>query len=155
MSRQATTRGTDIFNAIERAVLDWIAGHQANGGAIRAQFSTASSVSRRNTGLDFYTTFAVTAEPRHRLATRPLAGEAWAHVRGLERGLTFLLWADDDGYLVALEGASFGEDISALDFETVELEFYPTPERDGDELEAPPPSWDLEQGSVRGRRRKA
>ena len=155
MSRQATTGGTDIFNSIERTVLDWIASHQPNGADIRVQLATVSSVSRRNTGLDFYTTFAVTADARHRLVTRPLAGEAWAHVRGLERGMTFLLWANDDGYLVALEGASFGEDISALDFDTVQIEIYPTPEGEGDDFEAQPPSWDLEQDPIRKRRRQS
>ena len=69
--------------------------------------------------------------------------------------MTFLLWANDDGYLVALEGASFGEDISALDFDTVQIEIYPTPEGEGDDFEAPPPSWGLEQDPIRKRRRQS
>jgi hypothetical protein len=153
VSKQATTGSTDIFNAIERAALDWIVGHHADGANVHAQLATAHSVSRRNTGQDFYTTFTVSADAYHRLAARRLAGEAWAHIRGLERGMTFLLWANDDGTLVALEGATFGEDISALDFNTAQIEFFPSPEGHDDSFEAPPPSWNPEQVPIRKHRR--
>ena len=110
------------FNATERKVLDWIIGDQADGEAIRAQLATARQVSRRNTGADFYTTFQVVPDPIHRLARTQLVGDAWARVPGLIRGMTFLLWANQDGFLFALEGAGFGEDISSVDFDTVQIE---------------------------------
>jgi hypothetical protein len=129
------------FNRLERAALLWIINDQAAGSDIRAQLATARLISRRNTGTDFYTLFTVKPDPSHRLRPRALVGDAWAHVRGLARGMTFLLWGNEDGYLVALEGAAFGESISALDFDTAQIEPYPRPDADLDDFEPPPPPW--------------
>jgi hypothetical protein len=131
----------DFFNAAERKALNWIIVGQPDGAHIEAQLMTAWLVSRRNGGEDFLTLFSVTRDPRHRLFRGALVGDAWAHVRGLERGMTFLLWADEDGYLISLEGASLGEDLSRVDFDAVDIEIYPTPEGDLDAFEPPPPSW--------------
>ena len=132
----------EVFNAAERKALNWIILGQADGADIEAQLATAWLVSRRNGGEDVLTIFGVSRDPRHRLTRGPLVGDAWAHVRGLERGMTFLLWADEDGYLTSLEGASLGDDLSAVQFDVVDLEFYPTPpEVDSDAFEPPPPSW--------------
>jgi hypothetical protein len=134
----------EIFNRLERTALLWIIDNQTDGPDIRAQLATARLISRRNTASDFYTLFSVRPAPRHRLTPRRLVGDAWAHVRGLARGMTFLLWGDEDGYLVALEGAGFGEDISALDFNTAQIEPYPRPGADLDDFEPPPPPWRLD-----------
>jgi hypothetical protein len=134
----------ETFNGLERAALLWIVDDHADGPDIRAQLATARLISRRNTGKDFYTLFTVRPDPRHRLTPRPLIGDAWAHVRGLARGMTFLLWGNEDGYLVALEGASFGEDISALDLDTAQIEPYPRPATDLDDFKPPPPPWRLD-----------
>lgn len=134
----------ETFNGLERAALLWIINDQADGSDIRAQLATARLISRRNTGRDFYTLFAVERDPRRRLTPRLLVGDAWAHVRGLARGMTFILWGDEDGYLVALEGAGFGEDISALDFDTAKVVPYPRPPADVDDFEPPSPPWRLD-----------
>jgi hypothetical protein len=131
----------EIFNRLEHTALLWIIGDQADGSDIRAQLATATLISRRNNGADFYTRFMVKPDARHRLTPRRLVGDAWAHVRGLARGMTFLLWGNEDGYLVALEGAGFGEDISALDFDTAQIEPFPRPEGDFDDFVVPRPSW--------------
>jgi hypothetical protein len=131
----------DIFNAAERKALNWILLAQPDRHHLEAQLLTARLISRKNGGEDFLTVFSVTRDPRNRLSRGPLVGDAWAHVRGLDRGMTFLLWADEDGYLSGLEGASFGEDLSAVDFDAVDIEIYPTPEGDLDTFEPPAPSW--------------
>jgi hypothetical protein len=131
----------DFFNAAERKALNWIILGQPDGSRIEAQLMSASLVSRRNGGEDFLTIFGVARDPRQRLSRGPLVGDAWAHVRGLERGMTFLLWADEDGYLTSLEGASFGEDLSNVQFDKVDIEIYLPPEDDLDSFEPPPPSW--------------
>ncbi len=131
----------DFFNAAERKALNWIILGQPDGAQIEAQLMTASLISRRNGGEDFLTIFGVRRDPRYRISRGPLVGDAWAHVRGLERGMTFLLWADEDGYLTSLEGASFGEDLSKVQFDKVDIEIYLPPEQDLDSFEPPPPSW--------------
>jgi hypothetical protein len=131
----------DFFNPAERKALQWIVLGHGEAGRIEAQLLGAWLISRRYGREDFLTTFEVARDPRHRLSARPLVGDAWAHVRGLEHGMTFLLWADEDGYLTSLEGASFGEDISAIEFGKVDIEIYPTPEGDLDAFEPLPPSW--------------
>jgi hypothetical protein len=130
-----------FFNAAERKALNWIICGVPDGPQIEAQLLSAWPISRRSDGEDFLTLFGVAREPRHRLARGPFVGDAWAHVRGLERGVIFLLWADEDGYLVGLEGASFGEDLSQVEFDSADMEIYPTPEGDLEAFAPPPPSW--------------
>ena len=131
----------DFFNAAERKALNWIIASAPDGALIEAQLLSAWPISRWSDGEDLLIVFGVTRDPRHRLAHGPLVGDAWAHVRGLERGMTFLLWADEEGYLLSLEGAGFGEDLSKVEFDSADVEIYPAPEGDLDVFEPPPPSW--------------
>jgi hypothetical protein len=144
----------ETFNGPERAALLWIIDNQGDGSDIGAQLATARLISRRNTGKDFYTVFAVKPDPRHRLAPRALIGDACAHVRGFARGMTFLLWGNEDGYLVALEGAGFGEDISGLDFDKAQIVPYPRPAPDLQDFEPPPPPWRLDRSAFRRSRNR-
>ena len=130
----------DDFDKIERIALDRMAGGHSEAAAIRAQIATAGSISRDNNGHGFYTRFEVVRDAAHRLTTKSPAASAWAHVRGLEYGMTFLLWADTQGYLTTLEGAAFGEDISGLNFSSTEVEFFAGREGSSS-VRPPPPSW--------------
>jgi hypothetical protein len=132
----------DAFNASERKALQWImSAHGEEASHIETQLGSAWLISRRNGDQDFLTIFGVVRDPSSRLSGGILVGDAWAHVKGLEYGMTFLLWADEDGFLTSLEGASFGENISGIDFETADIEIYPAPEGDLDTFRPPPPSW--------------
>ena len=55
--------------------------------------------------------------------------------------MTFLLWADQYGYLSTLERASLGDNLSTVEIDATDVEFYSAPKGDLDALEPPPPSW--------------
>ena len=97
----------------------------------------APALPRERTGVGFYANMG-----QHRLSRRRPVASAWAHVYGLHDGMTFLLWADDDGYLTSLEGVGFGDaDIDAIDFDSVKIEFFDVPEAPFSGFKPPPPSW--------------
>jgi hypothetical protein len=128
------------FNRAEKAVLERMArGHPEEGRLLR-QLQGATLSSRESNGHGFYAHFTVSEASGNELRTRNPVASAWAHVRGLDDGMTFLLWAEN-GLLVALEGAGFGEDIDAIDFDEADLEFYDVPEGSFTGFQPPPPSW--------------
>jgi len=118
------------FNATEQAVFIWMVGHSPHGVAICSQFTTAVFRSRDNDGQRFRTAFKVSPNPACRLAPRRAVGAVAARIGGLEHGMTFTLWTDDQGYLRAMVGTAFGESIAGLDFETAQVELYAAPQRD-------------------------
>jgi hypothetical protein len=89
--------------------------------ALEGQLSAAVLVSRENTGAGFYTSFTV-----DRGSTVPVGGERLRNgpamrIDGLRHGMGFILWLKD-GYAELLEGYSYGESTSEIDFERAGFE---------------------------------
>ena len=113
-------RRMDELTPLERAVMDVIGRQQpANAVALGMQLTGTRVVSRENTGAGFFTTFAVTSGVPIEGMKVPL-GDVGATVHGLTNGMGFLLWLKD-GWLHQLEGYSYEEDTSDLDFDRVEF----------------------------------
>jgi len=97
------------FTALERAVLVWISNrYSADGAALEAQLSTASLLSRENTGAGFYTRFAVDHASCAAIGGMRLRDGPATKIDGLEHGMGFILWLKD-GYADCLEGYSYEE----------------------------------------------
>ena len=82
--------------------------------ALLLQLANAHVVVRENTGAGFYTTFKVTSGSRLESLKSPV-GDVGALVGGLAHGLGFLLWLRD-GFMHKLEGYSYEENTSEIDF---------------------------------------
>jgi hypothetical protein len=109
----------DVLSPLERAVLDVIAvqvPEVANALAGRQVRVTA----RENTGAGFYTKLNVSPSSPIEGLVAPL-GDVGATVAGLEYGMGFLLWLKA-GHLYQLEGYSYEESTSDIDFERVAFE---------------------------------
>lgn len=105
------------LSSLERAVLDVIALQVPEvANALAGQWEKVHVTARENTGAGFYTKFDVPqGSPIERAA--PL-GDVGASVDGLEHGMGFLLWLQD-GHIHQLEGYSYEENTSDIDFERV------------------------------------
>jgi len=101
---------------LERAVLDAIAA-QVGSASLSGQIAAAQVMSRENTGAGFYTVFAIDDDAPSDDLAHPV-GNVGAEIAGLELGMGFLLWLKS-GVIVELEGCSYEEDTSGLDFERV------------------------------------
>jgi hypothetical protein len=103
---------------LERAVLFAIA-RQVEGGlfALDLQLGHTQVVTRENTGSGFRSRFSVASGPPM-LAARSPFDDLWAPVDGLDHGMGFRLWLRS-GRLHFLEGYTYGESTSAIDFERV------------------------------------
>jgi hypothetical protein len=106
----------DNITRLEHAVLDVLAS-QIGNPALARQLASARVVSRENTGAGFYTTFSVDAEERLDGLNSPI-GNVGAGIDGLELGMGFVLWVEA-GVVQELEGCSYEEDTSGIDFERV------------------------------------
>ncbi len=110
------------FTPLEQAVLTAICEmYSSDQAALEAQLSTATLLSRENTGAGFYTRFAV-----ERAASAALTGERSragpeTKIDGLRHGMGFILWLKE-GYADCLEGYSYGESITGLALEAVGFE---------------------------------
>lgn len=91
--------------------------HRADRTALESQLATAVIRSRENTGAGFYTRFEVRSRQDAIPGERKRIGRN-AKIEGLKHGMGFILWLND-GYAATLEGYSFGEDTSSIDFEAV------------------------------------
>jgi hypothetical protein len=111
---------TDVLSFLKQAVFDAIAlqipevadalaGQQ---GQVQVRVSA-----RENTGAGFYTTLDISHHSRVKGVASPV-GDVGANVVGLQHGMGFLLWLRD-GYIHQLEGYSYGESTSGIDFERV------------------------------------
>lgn len=115
------------FTPLERAVLNAIVvQHPSEERLLRSQLAAARVVSRENTGGGFYTTFKVTAEGVQPLISRGPLGHVDAEVEGLEFGMGFLI-SLHEGYVSFLEGYSYEEDTSTLDFSSVDFVDFKLP----------------------------
>ncbi|HEX8902540.1 hypothetical protein [Vitreimonas sp.] len=87
----------------------------------RAQIASATVVTRKNTGVGFYTSVTV---DKGRCAPVPLSHKgAHFEVPGVEHGLGIVLWdTDGDGYLETIEGWTVDDD-PLVGVELSELKF--------------------------------
>jgi hypothetical protein len=108
----------EVLSSLEQAVLDAIALQvPAIANALEGRQGKVRVTAQENTGAGFYTTLDVS----HRLPIKDIAspvGDVGATVVGLENGMGFLLWLRD-GHIHQLEGFSYGESTSGIDFERV------------------------------------
>jgi hypothetical protein len=108
-----------IFTPLECAVLDAICeAHPADRTALEAQLSTATLSSRENTGGGFYTHFSVDLSASTPIAAPRLRNGPSAKVDGVTYGMGFILWLEK-GYADCLEGYTFDDSTTELDFATV------------------------------------
>ena len=106
------------LSPLERAVLDAIALQAPEvANALAGQRQQAQVIARENTGAGFYTTFDGSSGARIDGVTSPV-GDVGTTVPGLTQGMGFLLWLRD-GRMYQLEGYSYQESTSGLDFERV------------------------------------
>ncbi len=117
-----------LFNPVEQAVFIWTVGNVPEGVAICGQFTTSVFQAREVAEHGFRTTFTVAANPAFQLPPSCAVCTIAGRVPGLKRGMTFVLWTDDAGYLIALEGATAGESTAGLDFDNLDVELHPAPE---------------------------
>src|SRR5215475_10301528 len=111
----------EVLSSLEQAVLDAIALQVPEvADALASQQGKVRVTARENTGAGFYTTLDVSHCSPIKGVVSPL-GDVGATVVGLEHGMGFLLWLRD-GHIHMLEGFSYGESTSSIDFERVAFE---------------------------------
>jgi len=94
--------------------------------ALKAQISTATVSGRENNGHGFYTRFRVDRGSNAAVKGSRLKNGPAAQIDGLKHGMGFILWLKE-GYADCLEGFGYGENISALNLETVGFEINSQP----------------------------
>jgi hypothetical protein len=108
----------EVLSRLEQAVLDAIALQVPEVADVLAgQQGQVRVTARENTGAGFYTTLDVSRGSPIKGVASPL-GDVGATVVGLQHGMGFLLWLRD-GHIHQLEGFSYGESTSGVDFERV------------------------------------
>jgi hypothetical protein len=110
------------FTPLERAVLTAICEmHSSDQAALEEQLSTATLLSRENTGAGFYTRFAVERAASVALTGERLRAGPEIEIDGLRHGMGFILWLKE-GYADCLEGYSYAESTTGIVLETVGFE---------------------------------
>ena len=113
--------GSD-FTTLERAALAAICDmYSEDRAALEAQLSTATLLSRENTGAGFYTRFTVDRASTIATGGMRLRNGPAAKIDGLEQGMGFILWMKE-GYADCLEGYSYSESTTGIDFEAAGFE---------------------------------
>lgn len=102
------------FTSLERAVLDAICEmYSSDREALEAQLSTATLISRENTGAGFYTRFQVERGPSVAITGERLRAGPETKIDGLKHGMGFILWLKE-GYADCLEGYSYAESTTGI-----------------------------------------
>ncbi|WFU78336.1 hypothetical protein QA645_27830 [Bradyrhizobium sp. CIAT3101] len=108
----------EVLSSLEQAVLDAMALQVPElAGALDGQQPKVRVTARENTGAGFYTTLDVSQRSPIKDVASPL-GDVGATIAGLRHGMGFMLWLRD-GQIHRLEGYSYEESTSAIDFERV------------------------------------
>ena len=111
----------EVLSSLEQAVLDAIALQVPPvAHALASRSERVRVIARENTGAGFYTTLDGSHYPPIKGVASPL-GDVAATVVGLEHGMGFMLWLRD-GHIHKLEGYSYGESTSGINFERVAFE---------------------------------
>jgi hypothetical protein len=110
------------FTDLETAVLHAIFAETPEiQESLERQFSSARLLERENSGVGFFTTIAVPDDVPAVSTPSPLGQEVAANIVGLEHGMGFLLFMQD-GRLHVLEGFTYDDSTSELDFEHMKFE---------------------------------
>ena len=110
------------FTSLERAVLRAICEkYFEDGVALETQLSTATVISRENTGAGFYTQIVVQRDSVVSVGGERLRRGPAATVEGLERGMGFVLWLKE-GFADCLEGYCYDESTTGVEFDRVNFE---------------------------------
>jgi hypothetical protein len=110
------------FTPLEQAVLTAICEmNSPDQAALEDQLSTATLLSRENTGAGFYTRFAVERAASVALTGERLRAGPEIEIDGLRHGMGFILWLKE-GYADCLEGYSYAESTTGIVLETVGFE---------------------------------
>jgi hypothetical protein len=123
MIRDMPTLGSE-FTTLERAVLTAICKmYSVDRGALEAQLSTATLLSRENTGGGFFTRFSVDRASSAGIEGMRLRDGPTAKIDGLEHGMGFILWLKE-GYADCLEGYAYAESTTGIVLEAVDFEIF-------------------------------
>jgi hypothetical protein len=110
------------FTPLEQAVLTAICEmYSSDQAALEAQLSTATLLSRENTGAGFYTRFTVERANSGALTGERLRAGPETKIEGLRHGMGFILWLKE-GYPDCLEGYSYAESTTGIIPEAVGFE---------------------------------
>jgi hypothetical protein len=102
------------FTPLEQTVLTAICEmYSSDQAALEAQLSTATLLSRENTGAGFYTRFAVERASIAALTGERLRAGPETKIDGLRHGMGFILWLKE-GYADCLEGYSYAESTTGI-----------------------------------------
>jgi len=113
--------GSD-FTLLEQAVLRAICeAHPVDQAALESQLSTATVLSRENTGAGSYTRLAVEHSSRTPIGDERLRRGPTVRIDGLEHGMGFILWLKE-GYADYLEGYSYEESTTSIALERAGFE---------------------------------
>src|SRR6266481_7691242 len=96
---------THLEQAVLTAICEMCSPDQA---ALEAQLSTATLLSRENTGAGFYARFVVDRALSTAIGDMRSRNGPEAKIDGLEHGMGFILWLEE-GYADCLEGYSYAE----------------------------------------------
>jgi len=119
-------RGLEL-TPLERAVLRAICeSHVADRAVLEVQLSSASVLSRENTGAGFYTRLSIEHPSGTAVGGERLRRGPFARIEGLERGMGFILWLHD-GVADCLEGFSFDESTTRIALYHATFEIVPAP----------------------------
>jgi hypothetical protein len=107
-----------VLSSLEQAVLDAMALQVPElADALGSQQAKIRVTDRESTGAGFYTTLDVSQRSPIKGVASPL-GDVGATIVGLRHGMGFLLWLRN-GHIHRLEGYSYEESTSGIDFERV------------------------------------
>jgi hypothetical protein len=110
------------FTPLERAVLTHICDmYSSDRAALEGQLSTATLLSRQNTGAGFYTRFVVEQSSSAAIAGERSRAGPETKIDGLHHGMGFILWLEE-GYADCLEGYSYDDSTTDIVLETVGFE---------------------------------
>lgn len=113
LARRSTVGPFPAFTPFETHALRSASRSGDPQDALRKQVQLARVVDRINTGAGFYARIEVDRARAPRMETRQRDAGIFA-VEGLDHGLGVILWFED-GYLVDIEGYSFGETTTEIE----------------------------------------
>jgi hypothetical protein len=113
------------FTALERAVLEEICKEQTDErGTLESQLATATVTRRENTGVGFFTYFAVDRSGPPLTRRGGVLGTVAAPIVGFE-GPFFITLFTKDGYANMLEATTWNESTVGIDLSTLRIKINP------------------------------
>jgi hypothetical protein len=104
------------LNRLEKAVLEAMAAREpTHSQVLKLQTKDIAVAGRENSGAGFFTRLSP-VHRQNRLEVRVIDPGVAAEIEGLENPMVFVLFADKDGLVSTLEGASVAEGTMSIDF---------------------------------------